>query len=250
MENLVDLGGMRILVTGASSGIGRACAVLAAKLGASVILTARREEALKKTLDLMPNRSRHLVCPCDLADSAQVADLVAKAGKLSGLVHAAGVCPRCLVGASDAAQEDETFKVNYGAFMALMRQYAKSCNREKTLSVVAVSSVAASAGWATGATYCGSKGALVASVRALAVELAAKGVRVNAVSPSNVRTPMFEASVTEAGGAEALKAVRNKQPLGIGEPEQVAAAVAFLLSPAAGFITGVDLPVDGGYLAQ
>lgn len=250
MEHLVDLSGMRILVTGASSGIGRACAILAAKLGASVVLTARRADALRGTLASMPNRKRHLVCPCDVTDAAAVAALVAKAGRIDGLVHAAGVCPRCLIGASDALLEETALKVNYGAFMELMRQYSKARNRGPTLSVVAVSSVAASAGWATGAAYCGSKGALAASVRALAVELAAKDVRVNAVSPSNVRTPMLETAAAEAGGTEALKAMAAKQPLGLGEPEQVAAAVAFLLSPAAGFITGIDLPVDGGYLAQ
>ena len=95
MERLVDLSGMRILVTGASSGIGRACAILAAKLGASVVLTARRADALRGTLASMPNRKRHLVCPCDVTDAAAVAALVAKAGRIDGLVHAAGVCPRC-----------------------------------------------------------------------------------------------------------------------------------------------------------
>lgn len=244
MENLVDLRGGRILVTGASSGIGRACAILAARLGASVVLAARREAELNETLAQMANPAEHLAVPCDLADAEAIASLVKAAGRISGLVHAAGVCPICLMGATDRAQWEAAFKVNYFSFLELMRHYAKTRNRAERLSVVAVSSVSAEAGWTGGATYCGTKGALSASVRALAMELAAKGVRVNAVCPSNVRTPLLSAT-----GADGL-ALGAKQPLGLGEPQDVAAAVAFLLSPAARFITGVNLPVDGGYLAM
>ena len=246
MAELLDLSGQRVLVTGASSGIGRAVAVFAAELGATVVLTARRQDELEATRVLMARGKDHLALAGDLTDAAFVADLVKGAGKISGLVHAAGTCPVCAAGALDRTLVDEAFAVNYLAFLELMRHYAKSRNREPSLSVVAVSSVSSSSGWAGGAAYCGSKGALDASVRALAVELAPKGVRVNAVSPSNIRTPLYAAQAANLGGA----APTNRSPLGVGEPQDVAAAVAFLLSPAARFITGVSLPVDGGYLAQ
>ena len=122
--------------------------------------------------------------------------------------------------------------------------------RAQKMSVDAVSSVAAMSGWGGVAAYASSKGALSACVRALAVELAPKGVRVNAVCPSNIRTPMYEAGAAAVNDEGALKALLAKQPLGLGEPRQVASAVCFLLSDAASFVTGVNLPVDGGYMAQ
>lgn len=248
--NLLDLTGKRILITGASSGIGRACAVLCSELGASVILTGRRPDALAETLRLMKNQSMHIVFPCDICDSLAVSDLVRVSGKLNGLVHAAGIAPMCPIGFIDDEHIQSIMRTNYFAFLELMKHYAKAKNRSNPLSVVAVSSVSALAGWGGGVVYCGSKGALSASVRALAMELASKGVRVNAVCPSNIRTPLYVAGAEDMNGQDSLKALMAKQPLGLGEPEQVASAVAFLLSDAASFITGVNLPVDGGYMAQ
>ena len=248
--NLVDLTDRRVLVTGASSGIGRACAIIASQLGASVVLTGRREDALVDTLRQMENQDRHLIFPCDICDSIAVAELVKKGGKIDGLVHAAGIGPLCPIGFADEEHVQSVMRPNYFAFLELMKHYSKAKNRADRLSVVAVSSVSAFAGWGGVVVYCGSKGALSASTRALALELAPKGVRVNAVCPSNIKTPLYEAGAADMNSEEGLAALKAKQPLGLGMPEQVANAVAFLLSDAADFITGVNLPVDGGYLAQ
>lgn len=237
-------------MTGASSGIGRSCAILAAELGASVVLTGRRSDALDETLRRMVNRDRHLIYPCDITDFATIDGLVKAGGKIDGLVHAAGIGPMCPIGFVDEAHVQSVMKTNYFAFLELMKHYSKAKNRAEKLSVVAVSSVSALAGWGGVVVYCGSKGALSASVRALAMELAPKGIRVNAVCPSNIRTPMYEAGAADLNDEAGLAALKAKQPLGLGEPEQVASVVCFLLSDAAGFITGVNLPVDGGYLAQ
>ena len=250
MSNPMDLSGRRILVTGASSGIGRSCAILAAELGASVVLTGRRSDALDETWRRMENRVRHLIYPCDIADSSAIDGLVKAGGKIDGLVHAAGIGPMCPIGFIDEAHVQGVMRTNYFAFLELMRHYSKAKNRADRLSAVAVSSVSALAGWGGGVVYCGSKGALSASVRALAMELAPKGVRVNAVCPSNIRTPMYEEGAKDFNDEVGLAALKAKQPLGLGEPEQVASAVCFLLSDAASFITGINLPVDGGYLAQ
>lgn len=246
----MDLSDRRILVTGASSGIGRSCAILAAELGASVVLTGRRSDALDETLRRMVNRDRHLIYPCDITDFATIDGLVKAAGKIDGLVHAAGIGPMCPIGFVDEAHVQSVMKTNYFAFLELMKHYSKAKNRAEKLSVVAVSSVSALAGWGGVVVYCGSKGALNASVRALAMELAPKGIRVNAVCPSNIRTPMYEAGAADLNDEAGLAALKAKQPLGLGEPEQVASAICFLLSDAASFVTGVNLPVDGGYLAQ
>ncbi len=250
--NPMSLAGRRVLVTGASSGIGRATAVLAAALGARVVLTGRREAELSRTRDTMDSSDGHLVVVGDLRDAAFVDDLAARAtadGKLDGFVHAAGVCPVAPVGAVRSAMLADSMSVGYEAFMLLMRWLARKNMSNDGFSAVAVSSVSASAGWPGGSLYAGGKGALDAAVRALAVELAPRRIRVNAVCPSHIRTPLFE-KLTAGADESAKAALIAKQPLGLGEPEQVASAICFLLSEAASFITGVSLPVDGGYLAQ
>lgn len=248
--SVFSLQGKRVLVTGASSGIGRSCALLAAELGAAVVLTGRRISALEETRRRMANSGLHHSVAGDITLPSFVKELVDSAGRLDGFVHAAGIAPMCPVGVLTADQVDSVMKTNYFSFLELMKYYSKSKFRNGAFSAVAVSSVSAFAGWGGGVAYCGSKGALSSSVRALAIELAPKGVRVNAVCPSNIKTPMYEAGAAELNDEAALKELLKKQPLGLGSPDQVAAPVCFLLSDAASFITGVNLPVDGGYLAQ
>jgi NAD(P)-dependent dehydrogenase (short-subunit alcohol dehydrogenase family) len=240
--NLVDLTGKRVLVTGASSGIGRACAILAAELGASVVLTGRRSDALDETWRRMENPDQHLIVDGDITSADFVQELAQTVGKLDGLVHAAGIGPAVPIGMVDAVHVETVFRTNYVAFLDLMRVFGKTKYRNTPFSAVVVSSIAAEAGWGGVSVYAGSKGAVCASVRALAMELAAKGVRVNAVCPGHIDTPMLDAVNRELLAA--------KQPLGIGRPVQVAAPVCFLLSDASSFMTGVNMPVDGGYLAQ
>lgn len=247
--NSIDLHQKRILVTGASSGIGRACAIVASRLGANVVLTGRREAALEETQSLCRGDG-HMIIAGDMASPVFISELVNRAGKIDGLVHAAGVAPMCPIGMFTQEQVKDVMLTNYCSFLELMKAYSKKSNRADRFSAVAVSSVSAQVGWGGGTIYCGSKGALSASVRALAMELAPKGVRVNAVCPSNIRTPLYEAGASDMNDEASLKELLKKQPLGLGEPEQVAWPVCFLLSDAASFITGVNLPVDGGYLAQ
>ena len=242
------LAGKRILVTGASSGIGRSCAVCAATLGAEVILTGRRVSALDETLASCSGKGQ--IIAGDIASSEFVRELVEKAGKIDGFVYAAGVGPMCPVGMLTDEHINSVMRTNYYSFLELMKYYSRNKYRNSHLSVVAVSSVSSSSGWGGVVVYCGSKGALSSSVRALAMELAPKGIRVNAVCPSNIKTPMYVAGASDMNDETSLRELLKQQPLGLGEPEQVAWPVCFLLSDAASFITGVNLPVDGGYLAQ
>ena len=244
-----SLEGKRILITGASSGIGRACAICASRLGARVVLTARRLNALEETAAACQG-DVPVVLDGDITSPVFVSGLVEKAGKMDGLVHAAGIAPMCPVGMMTREHVEAVMATNYYSFLELMRCYSKRKYRNDRFSVVAVSSVSSRVGWSGGAGYCGSKGALSASVRALAMELSGKGVRVNAVCPSHVRTPMFEAGACTLNDENALRELLKKHPLGLGEPEDVAWPICFLLSEASRFITGTELPVDGGYLAQ
>jgi NAD(P)-dependent dehydrogenase (short-subunit alcohol dehydrogenase family) len=145
---------------------------------------------------------------------------------------------------------NDVFKVNCFSFFELMKNYSKVKNRAEKFSAVVISSVSAFAGWQGGSVYCASKGAVSAAVRSLAIELAPKGIRVNAICPSNVKTPLYDQGATEINSEESLERLLSKQVLGLGMPEQIAEVAAFLLSEASSFVTGVNLPVDGGYLAQ
>jgi len=244
-----ELEGKRILITGASSGIGRACAIAASGMGASVILSGRRRDALEDTRSRCGDEGA-LILEGDITSPGFVKKLVDESGKLDGLVHSAGIAPMCPIGMLAVEVVETVMRTNYYSFLELMKYYSKSKYRNSHFSVVAVSSVSCESGWGCGVAYCGSKGALSSSVRALAIELAQKGVRVNAVCPSNIRTPLYEAGASDMNDEKALQELIKKQPLGLGEPEQVAWPVCFLLSDASSFITGVNLPVDGGYLAQ
>ena len=244
-----ELEGKRVLITGASSGIGRACAIASSAMGASVVLTGRRRDALEETRSLCGTDGA-VIIDGDITSAEFVRRLADESGKLDGLVHAAGIAPMCPVGMLAAEDVETVMRTNYYSFLELMKYYSRSKYRNSRFSVVAISSVSSESGWGGGVAYCGSKGAVSSSVRALAMELAPKGVRVNAVCPSNIRTPLYEAGASDMNDEKALQDLMKKQPLGLGEPEQVAWPVCFLLSDASSFITGVNLPVDGGYLAQ
>jgi NAD(P)-dependent dehydrogenase (short-subunit alcohol dehydrogenase family) len=250
MYNPMDLTGKRILITGASSGIGRACAILAGQLGASVVLVARDEKRLTETLTQMPS-GEHMLIPFDLKDIDHYEELFVRCAsekKLNGIVHAAGIGPAMPIQSVSLAAMQEVMSINYFAFMELVKWLSKK-KYSSGGSVVGVSSVSGSAGWQGVSLYSGTKGAMDSSVRSLAVELAPKKIRVNSVVPSYIRTTMNDESIS-VGGDEAIQQILAKQPLGLGEPEDVANAVGFLLSDAAKFITGTQLVVDGGYLAQ
>lgn len=249
-HSFFNLNGRTIMVTGASSGIGQACVILLSQLGATVVLVARDESKLRQTLEQMKGQG-HKHFSFDLNQLGQYEELFEKSsssGKLDGLVHAAGIGPAIPLQALSLEMMSKVMTINYYAFLELMRWFSKK-KYSTGGSAVGISSVSGVVGWQGVSLYGGSKAAMNSSVRSLAIELAPKKIRVNSVVPSNIRTPMLD-EMLSVGGDEAEAVIRSKQPLGIGEPMDVANAVAFLLSDAAKFITGTNLVVDGGYLAQ
>lgn len=248
----MKLSGQKILITGASRGIGKACAERCASEGAKTVLIARNQEALENVRNSLPGDG-HLAISADLLNPEACVSEIFKQScadgiKFTGFIHAAGIGSVIPVKMVTLQAMQEIFTVNYFSFMVMMRQFIRK-NYSEGGSVVAISSVAAVAGWQGLSVYAGTKGALNASIRSLSLELADKKFRINAILPSNVKTDML-ASMTSVLTDEGMEALKKKQPLGFGMPEDVANAAAFLLDPASRFITGSTLVVDGGYTAN
>lgn len=244
MKNLIDLTGKKILVTGASSGIGRQTAIVLSEAGASVILTARREEQLQETMERMSGKG-HAYYPFDLCDlentGAFLQKIVRDHGKLQGLAFCAGITEvrPCKMTTPEILQR--VMSINFYSFFEMVSQFvSKKCSDEG--SKIAVLSSAASIRPGKGqSAYAASKGAIDASVRVLAQELMGRHININCVRPGTVDSPMTQ-NLSEDGLARSLKV----QPMGIISPEDVAVMVAYLLSPAADMITGRGFDIEGG----
>ena len=242
-----------ILVTGASSGIGLAAAERLASEGAAVRLVARDGVKLQSSPASL-HQGNHQTHVCDTTDEAAVTALFKELKDsgtiLNGVVHAAGIHWLKPLQLTDSASVRQMLSSHVESALLIMRAAvnARVLNPQGS-SVVLLSSVAALKGSALSAAYAAAKGALISAARSLAVELASRKIRVNVVAPGVVRTPQADAWMGKLT-AEQAQAVTASHPLGISEPADVAAAIAFLLSPDARVITGTTLVVDGGLSAK
>ena len=242
---MFDLSGMTALVTGASGGIGSAIAEALAGQGARVALSGTREDALRDVAGRIGGDA--VVLPCNLSDAAAVDALVPQAvdalgGKLDILVNNAGVTRDNLILRMKDEEWDQVIRVNLEAAFRLCRAVAKPMMKARFGRIVSITSVVGATGNPGQANYAASKGALTAMSKALAQELASRGITVNCVAPGFITSPM-----TDALPDAQKEALTTRIPAGrLGEGADVGAAVAYLASREASYVTGQTLHVNGG----
>lgn len=245
--NPYSLTGKTILVTGASSGIGRTTAIECSKLGAKVIITARNEERLNETLSSLEGND-HFAIVADLTKQEDIDNLVANLPVLDGVVFNAGIANTKPINFIKSEDIFRIFQTNTFAPMLLNKAIIKGKRYEKNASIVFTSSIAALTNANGNALYSASKAAVSSYMRSCARELADKKVRANAVLPGMVATKLI------SGGSisdEELARDEATYPLKrYGQPEDIAWAIIFLLSDASSWITGLNLIIDGGKLMR
>ena len=252
-KNPFSLEGKNILITGASSGIGRQCAISCSQMGARVVLIARNEERLKETLSMMEGNG-HLLISLDLTNyeltKTIVKEMVGKVGRMDGVLHCAGISTTLPLKLVDIEQLEVFFHANVFSAYNLTKEVCKIGNFSKDGgSIVFFSSIMGLVGENGKSLYGMTKGALLSLTRSLACELAKKKIRVNSVSPGVIITPINK-DLPHIADPEKRMLLEKKHLLGLGEPEDVANTCVFLLSDASRWITGQNIIVDGGYTAQ
>jgi meso-butanediol dehydrogenase / (S,S)-butanediol dehydrogenase / diacetyl reductase len=241
-----------VLVTGAGSGIGAACVRRLFAEGASIVAADVRREEVDKVVSEFQETDRIYSVGVDVSDRNQVAAFVSGAvqrfGKLYGLVNSAGIRGVGSVLDVDFETWRRVLSVNLDGTFNVCQAFARAVTEARTpAAIVNLSSAAGIRGVPNRLPYAASKYGIVGITQTMALELGPLGVRVNAVVPGMIRTPLTEVMFKDP---ENVRRIRAAHPIGReGQPEEVAAAISFLLSDDAGFITGVALPVDGGSTA-
>lgn len=241
--NKFSLIGKTILVTGASSGIGRGIAIACAEQGACVVLTGRNEARLKETLRMMCDVEKHCIFSADMTDATQRQVLVERLPELNGLVQCAGVMNRVPCKSLGQEDIDSVFAPNVEAPMLLQAELLQERKIKKGASIVYMASIAPRSAETGNALYSASKAAIIAYAKCLSLELAPRRIRVNCISPAMVWTNLALNGATK----EELEQDQATYPLKrYGKPEDVANTAVYLLSDASSWMTGSNVEITGG----
>ena len=241
-----SLEGKRILVTGASSGIGRQTAISCAEMGAQLVITGRDQDRLDATLATLAGTG-HTQVVADLTQGADLNRVLDAVGMVHGVVHAAGVSRLVPLRMVTSAYLESTFASNTFAPILLTKGLQAKKHIAPGGSVVFITALAMHTGPMASSVYAASKGALMGAMRVLGREVVKQGIRANSISPGYVRTPLLDG--LSQGGAQ-MDAVSGMAPLGIGEPEDIAHAVVYFLSDASRWVTRNHFIIDGGLTAS
>ena len=244
-NNPFSLLGKTILVTGASSGIGRAIAVECSKMGAQMVITGRNKVRLNETFTLLAGKN-HIQLTADLSVEQDIENLLASLPKLDGCVNNAGIIRPQLLQFSEKKDILEIFEANTFSSFLLTQKLIQNKKLNKNASIVFTNSISGIYCSAVGeALYSASKGAINGYLKGLALEVANRGIRVNSVNPGVIETNLFNSTSMPP---EELEEKKKKYPLKrFGKPEDVAYAVIYLLSDTSQWVTGTNLLIDGGY---
>jgi NAD(P)-dependent dehydrogenase (short-subunit alcohol dehydrogenase family) len=253
MLNLLDFTGKQILIAGGAKGIGKETGVLLSKLGAKVVLLDLRKNELIEALSIFKGE-KHCYYEYDLSITEGIEplikEIISKHGPFDGFVHCVGVRSRRPLLMTTPKVISEILNVNFGSFIELVRCITKKNNFKEGLSIVGISSISSQIGHKSVTAYAASKAAMDCAVRCLAKELGTKKIRLNTVVPSTINTHVYKEFTSSHVDEEDSNNILNRQYLGLGEPIDVANAIAFLLSSSSRFITGSAIPVDGGFLSS
>ena len=244
--NPFSLEGKRVLVTGASSGIGKAVAQECAKCGAQLVLTARNEERLKATLDSLEGEGHSMII-ADLTNQEELMNLVGQLEPVDGVVLCAGINDKSIIKFLNQEHVDKMLATNFTSPVYLSQMLTKKKKLNKEASVVFISSISAFYPSVSNAMYASSKAALSQFAKVLALELMPQKIRVNCIEPAFVETGMLNKYEI----SDKMDEIRANAPFGrFLDPAEVAQAAIYLLSDATKLVTGSKLVMDGGFLIK